>query len=151
MITQGIILSKEAIGKRITPELITKRDGNIFVFGSNESGLHGAGAARTALNEFGATIGMGYGLSGESFAIPTKDWYLKTLSVEQIKFYVDGFIRFVKNPAYRNTGQKFNVTAIGCGIAGYDAKSIAPLFRDLMYDPKINLPLSFWEVLLSNT
>ena len=46
---------------------------NIFVFGSNPEGRHGAGAARTARFEFGAIYGHGEGLQGHAYAIPTKD------------------------------------------------------------------------------
>ena len=55
-----------------TPENITElRENEIFVFGSNLRGMHGSGAARVAMNRFGAVWGKGVGLQGRSYAIPT--------------------------------------------------------------------------------
>ncbi len=65
----------------------------IFVFGSNESGMHGKGAAVIAMKNHGAVYGVGYGPMGQSFAIPTKDWRIDRLPFEFVKFYVDR-IRF---------------------------------------------------------
>jgi hypothetical protein len=108
-----------------TPNNITKlKDNEIFIFGSNISGRHGKGAALSAL-KWGARYGKGIGLSGKTYAIPTKDSNLKTLSIEEIKKYVDSFINFTKdNPQYI-----FLVTEIGCGLAGYKPKDVAPLFK----------------------
>lgn len=52
---------------------ITKLNENqIFVFGSNPEGRHGAGAAKDAL-AFGAQKGNGRGLQGQSYALVTKN------------------------------------------------------------------------------
>ena len=100
-------------------------DNMVFVFGSNESGIHGAGAARFALNHKGAASGMGFGPSSYSFAIPTKDWRVLTLPLAVIEHYVNRFIVYArKNPEY-----EFQVTAIGCGLAGFKHRQIAPLFK----------------------
>lgn len=97
----------------------------IFVFGSNESGHHGRGAAVTAMRQHGAVYGVGYGPMGQSFAIPTKDWRIDKLPYASIDFYVQRFIVFARyNPTIN-----FKVTQIGCGLAGFHAKDIAPLFR----------------------
>ena len=96
----------------------------IFVFGSNEAGIHGAGAARYAVQRHGAIYNQGVGLQGTSYAIPTKDHNINTLPIYKIKQYVDEFIKF----AEQNPEQRFNVTAIGCGLAGYTPDEIAPLF-----------------------
>ena len=53
--------------------MITPDANTIFVFGSNPEGRHGAGAAKTAREKFGAQYGQGEGLQGNSYAIPTKD------------------------------------------------------------------------------
>ena len=98
----------------------------IFVFGSNLAGRHGAGAALFARHNHGAIYGQGIGLQGQSYAIPTKDKYLQPLSLEQIESHVKQFIWF----AQQNQWMKFNVTRIGCGLAGYDDYQIAPMFRD---------------------
>jgi len=97
----------------------------IFVFGSNEAGRHGAGAAKRAREAYGAKHGRGWGLQGKSFAIPTKDGKLKTLPLNKIVLYVNSFKEFAKiNP------DTFYVTRIGCGLAGYKDREIAPLFKD---------------------
>jgi hypothetical protein len=97
----------------------------IFVFGSNEAGRHGAGAAKFALRHKRAVYGLGFGPAGDSFAIPTMDWHIKHLPVEVIEHYVNRFIVFARmNPTYT-----FQVTALGCGLAGHRHDVIAPLFK----------------------
>ena len=110
----------------------------IFVFGSNLAGRHGGGAARAANMKFGAEWGVGVGLTGQSYAIPTMQG-----GVETIKPYVDEFIRF----AQENPGLKFLVTRIGCGIAGFKDEEIAPLFDKAMQVPNICLPETFFKIL----
>ena len=97
----------------------------IFVFGSNEAGIDGAGAAHFALKNVGAVWGVGVGLQGNSYAIPTKDTNIRTLPLDRIKPYVDDFMAF----ASANRHLEFMVTRIGCGLAGYMDHHIAPLFK----------------------
>jgi hypothetical protein len=97
----------------------------IFVFGSNEAGRHGAGAARIAMRNFGARYGIGIGLVGQSYAVPTKDVNLQTLSKKSIRRYVREFREHTK----RNKHETYFITRLGCGLAGYDDVDIAPLFR----------------------
>jgi hypothetical protein len=113
----------------------------IFVFGSNEAGRHGAGAAHFARQHHGAIYGQGYGLQGDSFGIPTKDRNLKTLPLDAIKLYVDQFIKVAGN----NPEMKFKLTAIGCGLAGYFLRDIAPFFREA--PSNVDLPPEFREML----
>ena len=94
----------------------------VFVFGSNEAGRHGAGAARVALKSHGAIYGQGEGPQGNSYGIPTKDSDLQVLSLVAIKRYI---VRF-QDYANRHPGQFFQVTRIGCGLAGYTTIQIAP-------------------------
>ena len=110
----------------------------IFVFGSNLAGRHGGGAARAPNTKFCAEWGVGVGLTGQSYAIPTMQG-----GVETIKPYVDEFIRF----AQENPGLKFLVTRIGCGIAGFKDEEIAPLFDKAMQVPNIYLPETFFKIL----
>lgn len=103
----------------------------VFVFGSNESGFHGGGAASVAFHHHGAKHGLGFGysasLSGNSFAIPTKSWYIaRALPISVIKFYVDRFLEF----ATMSPKLEFQVTQIGCGLAGFQKEEIAPLFEN---------------------
>lgn len=125
--------------ERIIPNYITTlADNEIFVFGSNLAGTHGGGAARLAYDKFGAIWGKGVGLQGKSYAIPTMQG-----GTETIRPYVDEFIRF----AQLHPKMKFLVTAIGCGIAGFNPKDIAPLFRDAVEIENIYMPKSFWSIL----
>lgn len=98
----------------------------IFVFGSNLAGRHGKGAALTARNLYGAIYGKGVGIQGSSYAIPTKDRDLKPLKLEIIEQYVNQFLDFAR----KHEEMQFLVTAIGCGLAGYSAKDIAPMFKN---------------------
>ena len=99
-------------------------DDEIFVFGSNEAGKHGAGAALYAAKKYGAQYGVGFGPSGNSFAIPTKDFFINKLPLDSVKFYVDLFLCY----AEENPETKFRLTAIGCGLAGFKVEEIVPLF-----------------------
>ena len=118
--------------KRTTPEFITSLQPNeIFVFGSNLRGMHGGGAAYVAYRQFGAIMGQGVGLQGQSYAIPTMQG-----GVETIKPYVDEFIEFAK----ANKDLTFLVTRIGCGIAGFTDDEIAPLFEKAHDVENIVLP-----------
>lgn len=98
---------------------------DIFVFGSNLAGIHGAGAARHALEKYGAVYGEGVGRMGQSYAIPTKDENIVTLPLARIKPHVDVFVDYAKS----HPNLTFHLTRIGCGIAGYDwDRDIGPLF-----------------------
>lgn len=111
---------------RYTPEIVDALKPNeVFVFGSNESGIHGAGAARVAYDAFGAEWGIGWGLVGDTFAIPTKDWQIAQLDLATIGHYVARFVAFTKT----QPNKVFLVTKIGCGLAGFTIEQIAPLFR----------------------
>lgn len=115
-----------------------KTDNMIFVFGSNLGGIHGAGAARYANLYRGARFGIGIGRTGQSYAIPTKgistvtcdnDMHTRTvvggtLPLDVIKTFVDEFIAHaIQHPEYQ-----FQVTRIGCGLAGLKDEDIAPMF-----------------------
>lgn len=132
--------------KRISPANITDLNENeIFVFGSNLSGIHGGGAAYLALNKFGAIWKQGVGSQGQCYAIPTKDKMIETLPLQDIKVHVENFIDYAKIMPH----QKFLVTEIGCGLAGYEVKDIAPLFRDALKVENIFLPERFIDFLTS--
>jgi hypothetical protein len=125
-----------------TPDnIISLKPYEVFVFGSNEKGIHGAGAARIACKLFGAEMGKGFGRTGQTFAIPTKDYNIQTLGLDAIEIYVRAFIEESKNYSYLT----FLVTQIGCGLAGWTAKDIAPMFVGA--PENIILPKEFWEVL----
>lgn len=121
--------------KPFTPDCITSLGPDeIFVFGSNLAGQHCGGAARVARRRFGAVMGQGVGLQGQSYAIPTMQG-----GVDTIRPYVDEFIRF----AVAHPHLIFYVTKIGCGIAGFRTEEIAPLFASALAVPNIILPRDF--------
>ncbi|MBP5473168.1 MAG: hypothetical protein J6X92_00230 [Bacteroidales bacterium] len=127
---------------RVSPSHITTLEKNeIFVFGSNLRGMHGGGAARVAVTRFGAIMGQGVGLQGQSYAIPTMQG-----GVETIKPYVDEFVEFAKE----HPELKFLVTRIGCGIAGFEDVEIAPLFKEAIDVKNIFLPIEFINILKIN-
>lgn len=126
--------------KRITPALITElKENEIFVFGSNIHGMHGGGAARIAYQKFGAEMGNGEGLQGQSYALPTME------GLENTKKAVDNFITCAK--AHKEL--IFLVTPVGCGIAGYTPEEIAPMFKDAVELENVYLPITFWKILES--
>ena len=121
--------------RRFTPEMITSlAENEIFVFGSNLAGAHGGGAARMAYRRFGAVWGIGVGLTGRTYAIPTMQG-----GVDPIKPYVDQFIAFARE----HRQLTFLVTRIGCGIAGFSDRDIAPLFAQAIEVENIILPKEF--------
>ena len=123
---------------RITPDHITRLGANeVFVFGSNEQGLHYGGAAKAALENFGAIMGQGNGLQGKSYAIPS----MGGLGV--MGEYVKEFCEFAK----AHPEKRFLVTEIGCGLAGYSISEVAPLFEICRNIDNISLPASFWDFL----
>ena len=123
------------VANGVTPEKIMQlRKRDIFVFGSNLAGQHAGGAARTATKYFGARWGVGDGRTGQCYAIPTMQG-----GIDTIKPYVDKFIEYTRN----HPELQFLVTPIGCGIAGFKEEEIAPLFKDVLHAPNVNLPSSF--------
>jgi hypothetical protein len=111
------------------------KPGEVFVFGSNASGMHGAGAARTAFEKFGAAWGEGHGLHGQSYGIDTMS------GMRVMEDEVRAFLEF----ADAHPDLKFLVTKVGCGIAGYTPEEVAPLFTGS--PPNVVLPDEFRAVL----
>ena len=123
---------------RVTPDHITRLGANeVFVFGSNEQGLHYGGAARAALDHFGAIMGQGNGLQGKSYAIPSMS------GLDVMGKYVREFCEFAK----AHPEKRFLVTPIGCGIAGFTAREVAPLFKICRDVDNISLPAVFWDII----
>lgn len=132
---------------KYTPEKIKKLKKNeIFVFGSNLLGIHGSGAAKDAMT-FGAVRGIGIGLEGQTYALPTKDHKIKTLPLEEIQRFVHEFYQcVVQHPNFI-----FLITKIGCGLAGYTVEQIAPMFKEFVNLPNVRLPKEFAEYLNPKT
>lgn len=115
----------------------------VFVYGANLAGRHGKGAAKQAL-KFGARIGV-IDRCGQTFGIPTKNANIITLNLNWIRNNVNIFIIH----ANKNPNDKFLVTEIGCGLAGYTPRDIAPFFQDAPNN--VYLPQSFLDVLCSQS
>ncbi len=125
--------------KVFTPKHITHLSScEVFVFGSNLAGRHHGGAARMAHEQFGAEWGVGVGPIGRCYAIPTMQGGLDTISP-----YVDEFIEYAK----AHPMNRFLVTRIGCGIAGFTDKQMAPLFTMAYFVPNITLPIEWFLII----
>ena len=98
----------------------------IFVFGANQAGRHGAGAALKAKKQYGAITGKGEGHFGSSYAIPTKNYFIQTRSNLDIQLSVKKFVEYAKS----HPELTFQVTRIGCGLAGLKDETVAPWFKD---------------------
>lgn len=105
------------------------QNGEVFVFGSNLAGIHGAGAAKVAAEKFGAQYGDGKGwMKGfKSYAIPTKGVMMNVLPLHMIQDDVEQFVRLTNDDFVLNNG--YFVTRVGCGLAGYKDEQIAPMFK----------------------
>jgi len=131
--------SFEEFSHRVTPNHIKHlKAGQVFVFGSNGKGEHIGGSSKLALDCFGAVMGQAEGLQGRSYAIDSMDG-LEVLREQAVRFVV-----FAKeHPEYT-----FLVTAIGCGVAGYTPRQVAPLFVGAVDVENIWLPKEFWDELV---
>lgn len=98
----------------------------MFVFGSNLAGRHGKGAALAARTQHGAQYGVGEGRTGNAYAIPTKTRDLRPRTLDEIRTSVDTFKVYAR--AHPETG--FEVTRVGCGLAGYRDDQVGPMFAD---------------------
>ena len=124
---------------RITPAMIASlKENEIFVFGSNINGWHGGGAAHFAHQHFGAEWGVGEGLTGRCYALPTMEG-----GVDYIGGKVQNFLDCVR----QHPELTFLVTPIACGIAGFTPRQIAPLFKDALNMENVWLPKEFVEIL----
>lgn len=119
----------------------------VFVFGSNEAGFHGAGAAKDALRK-GAVWGKGHGRFGNTYALPTKDRQIRSLKLRDVSKYVHAFLEYARE----HGDEHFQVTRVGCGLAGFRDSDIAPMFVDAPtnchfdreWEPYLPKCTSFW-------
>lgn len=138
MIARKRQFAHEYYGPRVTPDHVNALEPNeVFVFGSNAAGFHAGGAAAQAMHHFGAIWGQGEGLQGSSYAIPTME------GLDNMKAAIERFAQY----ATEHNELRFLVTRIGCGIAGYSAREIAPLFSGCVSLENVTLPSDFWDVL----
>lgn len=127
--------------REYTPERISElKENEIFVFGSNIHGYHGGGAASFACRKLGAVWGVGEGLTGKCYALPTMEGGVD---------YVDGKVKTFIECAKAHPELRFLVTRIGCGIAGFTDDEIGPLFKDAIALENVILPKEFVETINS--
>jgi len=115
------VLGLEGRMTRTTPSNLESLPANaVFVFGSNREGQHGGGAAYTALIHFGAVTGIGEGLWGQSYALPTME------GLDQLRLTAQRFIEYARS----HPELEFWLTKVGCGIAGHIEDEVKPFFAD---------------------
>lgn len=130
---------------RVTPVWIDSLGKNeVLVYDSNLAASYNTSIGRLAL-KFGAVYKKYYGMSGDTFAIPTKDRKLRALPLDDIDIYVEGFLIAAK----QNRDRIFMVTEIGCGAAGYKPWEIAPMFERAVTMRNVYLPDRFLKILLN--
>jgi hypothetical protein len=124
-------------------ELVVKLpDNTIFVFGSNLSGIHGAGAAAIAAFHFGAKDRQGQGLFGQSYALPTKGYKIEIIPISQVQEYITNFFNFVSKYVTHSPDTYFYLTRVGCGLGGHKENEIA-IARSCPYHPNVIYPESW--------
>lgn len=114
----------------------------VYVFGSNFSGIPGKSAASTA-KKFGAKRKTTSGPTGKCYALPTKFGPSESLPLYGIGFHIWKFLQY----AIAHPGKEFLVTAVGCGDEGYSPEEIAVFFRTRTSN--VRLPASFNRILKS--
>jgi len=130
---------------RFTPDPITNlAPGEIFVFGSNVQGIHGAGAARTAARLFGARPGVGAGYTGRCYAIPTRSYKSGKFKTMPLHYILSHVINFLADASH-TPGNTYLVTKLGCGYAGYTPEDIAPMFNG--HPSNVVLPKEFHDII----
>jgi hypothetical protein len=128
--SQTVSSSEKSLQREYTPENITSLKSNeVFVFGSNTEGRHGAGAAKTAIDKFGAKYGQARGLQGQSYGIVTKDLSKgkRSIPLDDVLKEINELMKFAK----LNPDKKFYVTKLGTQLAGYSIENIKNLFSEI--------------------
>ena len=129
--------------KKFTPENIQElKENQIFVFGSNMNGNHAGGAARLAVEKFGAIMGQAEGLQGQSYAIPTLDKDMEKVTEEDLITYLGN----LRNFANEHPEKEFLLTAIGTGIAGFDTNYMAYMVLRANLPGNVTIPEEFGKI-----
>lgn len=111
----------------------------IFVFGSNLAGIHGAGAAKYAHEFCGAEWGVGRGLTGNSYALPTKNEKIQPMPWSWVRGNIKEFVEFAK----RNPGLTFALTPVGTGLAGHSKRDVWEALQDFGLPDNVYLTSSW--------
>ena len=129
--------------KRFTPDNIQElKENQIFVFGSNMNGNHAGGAARLAVEKFGAIMGQAEGIQGQSYAIPTLDEDMEKVTEEDLINYLGNLRHF----ANEHPEKEFLLTAIGTGIAGFDTNYMAYMVLRANFPGNVTIPEEFSKI-----
>jgi hypothetical protein len=112
----------------------------IFVFGSNLHGRHGKGAASTAKRFFGAKHRVGEGLTGQAYALPTKNGPYEKLPLDAIG---EAFGKLVST-AREHPDKTFMLTRVGTGLSGYDDDDILAQLTQHPFPDNLRLP-GVWQ------
>ena len=129
--------------KRFTPDNIQElKENQIFVFGSNMNGNHAGGAARLAVEKFGAIMGRAEGIQGQSYAIPTLDENMEKVAEEDLINYLANLRHF----ANKHPEKEFLLTAIGTGIAGFDTNYMAYMVLRANLPGNVTIPEEFSKI-----
>jgi hypothetical protein len=106
----------------------------VFVFGSNLKGIHGAGAALFARQWRNAKIGVGEGImyykdgiTPSCYALPSKKTPKDFMEKNEFQSHIEKFKEFALN----HPEMTFQVTKIGCNLAGFNEEDVIPMFADL--------------------
>lgn len=116
----------------------------IFVFGSNLRGHHGAGAARHAMDVLGAEYGVAEGFTGKCYAIPTKNARIDTMTIDEIRPYADRLVQAMKD----NPQVDFFMTRVGCVLAGHSDRAMATLFKGAQRLTNVDWPADWAHILM---
>ena len=123
-----------------TPNNITElKENEIFVFGSNKAGNHAGGAAKVAVEKFGAIIGQGEGLQGQSYAFPTLDEHMQKVTSKEL---VNAFENLCEC-ATQHKDKIFYLTKVGCGIAGFSEDEIIEAINKVELPDNVIIPKEF--------
>ena len=122
-------------------------DNEIFVFGSNQQGIHGKGAALDAKNKFGAVQGVGEGLTGQSYALPTKSTPYRSLTINEVSKNLDTFLQFAAD----NPDKTFKMSAIGTDLANFKPQEIADILFSKNIPNNVYVPESLFKLKGTNT
>lgn len=129
--------------KKFTPENIQELNENqIFVFGSNMNGNHAGGAAKLAVDKFGAVMGQAEGIQGKSYAIPTLDKDMQKVSEKEL---IDSLAN-LRHFANEHPEKEFLLTAIGTGIAGFDTNYMAYMVLRASLPSNVTIPKEFSKI-----
>ena len=123
---------------RCTPtKIVTLRNNQIFVFGTDDKGSQKYGAAGLAAKCFGAKVGVVDGPTGMCYALPTMGFTELDLAhaVERFEQYVRTNLKYT-----------YLVTAVGCGHAGFDVTKVANMFKGMVGLKNVMLPEPFLKV-----